>query len=78
MSTVDFTKFISPPSEASFLKGVPMAARNHPFIVKLTREGARIRYRGPRARAGRTDYRTKDDCHKRHATAFSLYFPPTP
>jgi hypothetical protein len=75
MSEVTFSKFISPYTERSFLKGVPMEARNHPFITKLTREGARIRYRGPRVRAGRTDHRTKDDCFKRHATSFSLYFP---
>jgi hypothetical protein len=76
MATSEFIKYVSPTSENSFLKGVPMTLRNHPFITKLTREGARVRYRGPRMLAGRTNvWAAKSDCWKRHATAFSLYFP---
>jgi len=68
-----FKDYISPEDESSLFKQIPMEFRDHPVIKIMEAEGGKVRYRGPRRRAGRNDWRTGDNCYKAHAETFALY-----
>jgi hypothetical protein len=70
----EFAGYISPLNEASVVKGVPMSLRDHPAVKEFERNGGKVRYRGPRMRAGRTNwYSAKSTCLKKDATTFAVY-----
>jgi hypothetical protein len=72
-----FREYISPNDESSLFKKIPMEFRDHPVIKIMEAEGGKVRYRGPRQRAGRNDWRLRSlaqsNCLKAHAETFVLY-----
>lgn len=75
-----WTQYLSPSSEVSLLKGVPMSLRNDPTIKQLEREGCKVRYRGPRRRYSYRNMftnRIEYDRHtlKENAVTFTVYPP---
>ena len=64
--------YVSPDTEYSIFKGVPMALREHRVVKDMERAGARIRYRGPRLGLKLLD-RSAYDCWKKDAVTFAVY-----
>jgi hypothetical protein len=72
----EFGGEVSPRSETSIAKKIPMTFRDHSIIKALTRQGIQVRYRGPRAGTGRMwRNQMQSYCLKKDATTFALYPP---
>ena len=68
---MNITDYLSPTSEASVLKGIPIALRDHPLITNLMRSGLySIKYRG----GSKSNYR-RPQSHtvRRHSDTFAVY-----
>jgi len=61
--------YISPESESSIYKGIPMRYRDNIVIRALAYSGCRLKYRGPR----RPSVRGQATCLVEHATTFAIY-----
>ena len=61
--------YISPDSESSIYKNIPMRYRDNIVIRALAYSGCRFRYRGPR----RASSQGQSVCLVEHATTFAIY-----
>jgi len=68
-----FKDYISPKNESSLFKNIPIELRDHPVIKIMEAEGSKVRYRGPRRKAGRQDWWAQSHCLKAHAETMTIY-----
>jgi len=62
--------------DVALLKGIPMSDEKLVrSVFKDLGQSVKLRYRGPRRLAGRTDkHNAQSYCLKRHATTFAVYY----
>jgi hypothetical protein len=65
--------YVSDSSRQSIVHGVPVDILSIPSVRESIKSKMKIRYRGPRRLAGRTDWLARSYCLRDHATHFSLY-----
>lgn len=71
---IDLKEYISPKTETSFYKGIPMEYLDITRkIMKSKGYTCKIRYRGPRKNDGRKWFNQKSNCLKSNAVTFTVY-----
>jgi hypothetical protein len=74
--TLNLLDFLSPDTETSVYKGIPIEFRNDLGVRALMATGRfSVKYRGPRRKTawGLTSYAGQSNCLKEDATSFAIY-----